>query len=225
VPEKLDIKRDVFHQLGEYSEPTAVLASSSSAIAASEFATATSASDRVLIGHPGNPPYLIPVIEVVPSPLTASEVVDRATEIYRAAGLKPVHVRKELEGFIFNRLQGAVLREAYCLVRDGIASVDDIDEVMRSGLGRRWTFIGPFETSDLNTRGGLESHAEKMGPAYERMGAERGQHDPWTHDLVADVVGQRRHILPLEDWDARVRWRDEQLMKFLQRFKTELAED
>jgi 3-hydroxyacyl-CoA dehydrogenase len=134
-------------------------------------------------------------------------------------------VRKELEGFIFNRLQGAVLREAYCLVRDGIASVDDIDEVMRSGLGRRWTFIGPFETSDLNTRGGLESHAEKMGPAYERMGAERGQHDPWTPDLVADVVGQRRHILPLDDWDARVRWRDEQLMKFLQRFKVELAED
>jgi 3-hydroxyacyl-CoA dehydrogenase len=225
VPEKLDVKRDVFHQLGAHSEPTAVLASSSSAIAASEFATATPASDRVLIGHPGNPPYLIPVIEVVPSPLTASDVVDRATEIYRAAGLKPVHVRKELEGFIFNRLQGAVLREAYCLVRDGIASVDDIDEVMRSGLGRRWTFIGPFETSDLNTRGGLESHAEKMGPAYERMGAERGQHDPWTPDLVADVVGQRRHILPLDDWDARVRWRDEQLMKFLQRFKVELADD
>jgi 3-hydroxyacyl-CoA dehydrogenase len=225
VPEKLDIKRDVFHQLGAHSEPTAVLASSSSAIAASEFASATPASDRVLIGHPGNPPYLIPVIEVVPSPLTASDVVDRATEIYRAAGLKPVHVRKELEGFIFNRLQGAVLREAYCLVRDGVASVDDIDEVMRSGLGRRWTFIGPFETSDLNTRGGLESHAEKMGPAYERMGAERGQHDPWTPDLVADVVGQRRSILPLDDWDARVRWRDEQLMKFLRRFKAELAEE
>jgi hypothetical protein len=64
-----------------------------------------------------------------------------------------------------------------------------------------------------------------MGPAYERMGAERGQHDPWTPDLVADVVEQRRHILPLDGWDARVRWRDEQLMKFLQRFKVELAED
>ena len=225
VPEKLEIKREVFQQLGAYSEPTAVLASSSSAIAASEFATATPARDRVLIGHPGNPPYLIPVIEVVPSPLTSSEAVERAEEIYRAAGLKPVRVLKELEGFIFNRLQGAVLREAYCLVRDGVATVDDIDEVMRSGLGRRWTFIGPFETSDLNTRGGLESHAEKMGPAYERMGAERGQHDPWTPEMVADVVAQRRGILPLEDWDDRVRWRDEQLMKFLQRFKAELAED
>jgi 3-hydroxyacyl-CoA dehydrogenase len=110
-------------------------------------------------------------------------------------------------------------------VRDGVATEDDIDEVMRSGLGRRWTFIGPFETSDLNTRGGLESHAEKMGPAYERMGAERGQHDPWTPEMVADVVAQRRGILPLDDWDDRVRWRDEQLMKFLQRFKVELAED
>jgi 3-hydroxyacyl-CoA dehydrogenase len=224
VPEKLDIKREVFQQLGAHSEPHAVLASSSSAIASSQFATTTPARDRVLIGHPGNPPYLIPVIEVVPSEFTSSDTVTRAEQIYREAGLKPVLVRKEIEGFIFNRLQGAVLREAYCLVRDGVASVDDIDEVMRSGLGRRWTFIAPFETSDLNTRGGTESHAEKMGPAYERMGAERGQHDPWTPELVADVVKQRRALLPLDEWDDRVRWRDEQLMKFLQRFKAELAD-
>ncbi|CAB4904491.1 MAG: 3-hydroxyacyl-CoA dehydrogenase [Actinobacteria bacterium] len=223
VPEKLDIKREVFQQLGAYSEPHAVLASSSSAIASSEFATSTPARDRVLIGHPGNPPYLIPVIEIVPSEYTSVETVSQAEATYRAAGLKPVMVRKEIEGFIFNRLQGAVLREAYCLVRDGVASVDDIDEVMRSGLGRRWTFIGPFETSDLNTRGGIESHAEKMGPAYERMGAERGQHDPWTPELVAQVVAQRREILPLDEWDDRVRWRDEQLMKFLSRFGAELA--
>jgi 3-hydroxyacyl-CoA dehydrogenase len=97
-------------------------------------------------------------------------------------------VRREVEGFLFNRLQGALLREAYCLVRDGVASVDDVDEVVRSGLGRRWALIGPFETSDLNTRGGIESHAAKMGPAYERMGAERGQHDPWTPELVAEVT-------------------------------------
>ena len=118
-----------------------------------------------------------------------------------------------MEGFIFNRLQGALLREAYCLVRDGVASVDDVDEVVRSGLGRRWSIIGPFETADLNTRGGLESHAAKMGPAYERMGAERGQHDPWTPDLVAAATAQRRKLLELADWDDRVRWRDRQLMR------------
>lgn len=73
--------------------------------------------------------------------------------------------------------------------------------------------MGPFETSDLNTRGGLASHAEKMGPAYERMGAERGQHDPWTPGLVAEATAQRRKLLDLDDWDARVLWRDEQLLR------------
>ena len=214
VPEELTIKREIFQQIGAYSEPQAVLASSSSAIVSSAFATATPARERVLIGHPGNPPYLIPVIEIVPSSFTADETVIRAKEIYRAAGLKPVIVNKEIEGFLFNRLQGAVLREAYCLVRDGVASVDDIDEVVRSGLGRRWSFIGPFETADLNTRGGVQSHAEKMGPSYERMGALRGQHDPWTPDLVAEVTRQRREKLSLEDWEQRVQWRDEQLLKF-----------
>jgi 3-hydroxyacyl-CoA dehydrogenase len=122
-------------------------------------------------------------------------------------------VRREVEGFIFHRLQGAVLREAYCLVRDGVASVDDIDTVMRDGLGRRWSFIGPFETVDLNTRGGISSHALKMGPAYERMGAERGQHDPWLPPLVEEVAAQRRELLPLDQWESRVRWRDRMLMK------------
>jgi len=149
----------------------------------------------------------------VPSGYTSQEYVDKAVAIYREAGLKPVVVRKEIEGFLFNRLQGALLREAYCLVRDGVATVDEVDEVVRSGLGRRWSFIGPFETADLNTRGGIESHAQKMGPAYARMGAARSQDDPWTDELVAQVTEQRRGMLPLDEWDERVRWRDAQLMK------------
>ena len=103
-----------------------------------------------------------------------------------------VRVAREVEGFVFNRLQGAVLREAYCLVRDGVATVADIDRLMRDGLGLRWAAIGPFETVDLNTRGGIAAHAERMGPAYARMGAERGQDDPWTPELVAEVAEQRR---------------------------------
>lgn len=213
APEQLPIKRDLFRMIGSYSPAHAVLASSSSAIPASDFADVTPARDRVLIAHPGNPPYLIPVIELVGGRATSEATMERADELYRRAGLRPVRVRTEIDGFIFNRLQGAVLREAYCLVRDGVASADDIDEVMRSGLGRRWSFIGPFETVDLNTRGGIASHALKMGPAYERMGAQRGQHDPWTDELVAEVAGQRRDLLALEDWEARVRWRDEMLME------------
>jgi 3-hydroxyacyl-CoA dehydrogenase len=135
--------------------------------------------------------------------------------------MQPIVVRKEIEGFVFNRLQGALLREAYCLVRDGVASVEEVDRVVRNGLGPRWSIIGPFETADLNTRGGIASHAEKMGPAYARMGAERGQHDPWTPDLVAEVTAARRALLPLEEWEERVAWRDRKLMTLMRHRKSE----
>jgi 3-hydroxyacyl-CoA dehydrogenase len=215
APERVDLKRELLQHAAARTSPDVPLASSSSAIVASRLADGLDVvvAERILVGHPGNPPYLLPVVEVVPSPSTADVITRRATNVYRAAGLRPVLVRREVEGFLFNRLQGALLREAYCLVRDGVASVDDIDEVVRNGLGRRWSVIGPFETADLNTRGGIESHAAKMGPAYERMGAERGQHDPWTPELVADVTAQRRALLDLDDWDERVRWRDRQLIR------------
>ncbi|MCU1524806.1 MAG: 3-hydroxyacyl-CoA dehydrogenase [Microbacteriaceae bacterium] len=215
APENLELKRDLFARIEAAAAADTILASSSSALPASQFGANLASRDRVLVGHPGNPPYLLPVIEVVPSPETSTSAVETAERLYRAAGLRPVRVRREIEGFVFNRLQGAVLREAYCLVRDGVATVEDIDAIVRDGLGRRWSIIGPFETSDLNTRGGIESHAHKMGPSYERMGAERGQHDPWTPELVAEVTRQRRGALPLDEWEERVRWRDEQLMRLV----------
>lgn len=213
VPERLEIKQELFSELARLTGPECILASSSSAIPSSQSAHGSEAAHRSLVAHPGNPPLLIPVIELVPSPQTDPDVLDRVQELYSRAGLSPILVQKEVEGFVFNRLQGAVLREAYALVRDGVATVEDIDTVMRDGLGRRWAFMGPFETVDLNTRGGIASHAQKMGPAYERMGAERGQHDPWTPELVAEVTRQRREVLPLGQWEQRVAWRDEQLLR------------
>jgi L-gulonate 3-dehydrogenase len=181
----------------------------------SSFADALPGRARCLVAYPGNPPYLIPVIEIVPAPFTDDATITRATALYEAVGMSAVRVTGVIEGFIFNRLQGAALREAYCLVRDGVASVADIDRVMRDGVGLRWSVTGPFETVDLNTRGGIASHAQKMGPAYERMGASRGQHDPWTPDLVARVAGERLAALPLDEWDARVQWRDRRLMALI----------
>jgi 3-hydroxyacyl-CoA dehydrogenase len=215
APESLDVKRALYGDLGELTGQDTVLASSSSAITAARIGAGLPAADRVLVGHPGNPPYLLPVVEVVPGPVTRPEIVESAMTAYADAGLHPVRLGREVEGFVFNRLQGAVLREAYCLVRDGVASVADIDAVMRLGLGRRWGVVGPFETVDLNTRGGIGAHAARMGPAYARMGAERGQDDPWTDELVDEVVRQRRALMPLEEWDDRVLWRDERLMDLL----------
>ncbi|MEV0068589.1 3-hydroxyacyl-CoA dehydrogenase [Amycolatopsis sp. NPDC050768] len=209
--EDVVVKRALFAELAARAGPDTVLASSSSALVPSSFGTGL--GGRVLGAHPGNPPYLLPVVELVPASDTRADILARARAVYERAGMRPVLVRKEVEGFVFNRLQGALLREAYCLLRDGVADVEDIDEVVRSGLGPRWSVIGPFETVDLNTRGGIAAHAARMGPAYARMGAERGQDDPWTDELVALASEQRRALVPLDEWDARVSWRDERLMR------------
>ncbi len=212
APEDLDLKNSLFADLIELTPDDVILATSSSTLCVSRFVPAPQDRKRCLVVHPGNPPTLLPVAEVVPAPETDEAVSARAMSFLRKVGMKPVLVRAEVEGFVYNRLQGAVLREAYCLVRDGVVDPDDIDMVMREGLGLRWSVIGPFETVDLNTRGGIAAHAERLGPAYERMGAERGQHDPWTPDMVEKVSGARRGQLPMEDWHERRGWRDRMLM-------------
>lgn len=215
VLEKPDLKRAVFAELDRVAPPDAVLASSSSSIPASVFADGLAGRARCLVAHPGNPPYLVPVVEIVPAPFTDPAIADRTADLFARCGMTPVRVAREVEGFVFNRLQGALLREAYCLVRDGVMGVADIDALVRDGLGLRWSVIGPFETADLNTRGGIRAHAARMGPAYARMGAERGQNDPWSEDLVARVEAERRAALPIERWEDGVRARDVGLMRAL----------
>ena len=140
------------------------------------------------------------MIEVVPSPVTRPAIVDAAS-LYREAGLDPVLVRREVRASSSTACRGGagglLPRARRGGQRRGRRHGDG------QGLGRRWAFIGPFETADLNTRGGIASHAEKMGPAYARMGAERSQHDPWTPELVAEVAAQRRRLLPEEVAGAR----------------------
>lgn len=212
VPERLDLKTDLFRDLDARAPPDAVLASSTSSFPASEFAAGLPGQHRCLVAHPANPPYLLPIVEIVPAPFTAPEAVARTRALMARVGQTPVALRREVNGFIYNRLQGAVLREAYWLLEQDIADVAAIDAVMTSGLGLRWSVIGPFETADLNYRGGLAEHARRMGERYRQMGAERGQPDPWDPALVARAAAERRALLPLERWEERVAWRDARLM-------------
>lgn len=221
APEVLALKQELFAALDRLAPPHAVLASASSFIAASAFASGLAGRHRILVTHPGNPPFLIRVVEIVPAPFTDPASVQAATALLQSCGMEPVVVHKEVEGFVFNRLQGALLREAYCLVRDGVVAVEDVDRIVRDGLGLRWSVVGPFETADLNTQGGIAAHATKMGPSYTRMGAERGQHDPWTPDLVAKVTAERRAQLPLERWAERVAWRDRRMMSLVRHRRSE----
>lgn len=208
VVEDLAVKRSLFAELDRMSPTDAVLASSTSMIVCSRWAAELPGRGRCLVVHPANPPYLLPVAEIVPAPFTSAGTVARAHDVLDAAGMLPVVVHGEPEGFAVNRLQGALLREAYCLVRDGVVSAADVDRIVSAGLGRRWAVLGPFAVAQLNTRGGIRRHAAVMGPAYERMGAERGQSDPWTPELVEIVAADVDARLPLASWDEQVLRRD-----------------
>ena len=218
-PEKLELKRELFAKLAALANPDVILASSSSALRTSEFASDIASNARCLVVHPGNPPYLISVAEVVPADFTSNESVDVCKKLLTKVGIIPIQVNNEPQGFVFNRLQGAILREAYCLVRDGVISPTDLDLIVTEGLGKRWSIVGPFATSALNVRGGIKAHVARMGKSYFEMGKERGQNDPWDQELVDRVAADIENRLPDAQWEKNTEKRDLALMKLSKLFK------
>lgn len=214
-PERLDLKRDLFAQLDAAAEPDAIIGSSTSSIPASEFTEGLPGCQRCLVAHPVNPPYLIPVVELCPAPWTSEAAMQAARDIMLDIGQKPVTMRREIEGFILNRLQGALLHEAFRLAAAGIASAEDIDTTVKDGLGLRWSFMGPFETIDLNAPGGIADYCARYGGLYQSIGATQGQAVPWEGALVEALAAERRDLLPADDLTARRYWRDEQLMRLM----------
>lgn len=211
-PERVEVKREIFARLDGAAAADAVLASSSSGIAASAFTEGLRGRGRCLVAHPVNPPYLLPLVELVPAPWTDTAVVDRAEALLRAAGQVPIRVRNEVGGFVLNRLQGALLNEAFRLVEDGCVSAEDLDKTVAHGLGPRWSFMGPFETIDLNAPGGLRDYAERYGPMYRRLAQEQADPRPWAPALVETLERERRARLPRERLESRQAWRDRRLM-------------
>jgi len=206
-PEDLAAKQAIFTGLLSGAGPDTVLATASSAIAMSRIVPDPGAQARCLVAHPVNPPAVLRVIELCPAPGTLPATMDRAAALFGGAGFAAVRLTREIEGFVLNRLQGAVLREAYRLVDDGITDVAGIEAVMRLGLGPRWALSGPFETAELNTPGGIRAHAARMGPAYARMGAERGETVDWHAGLIDRVEAERRAHIPADRLPARAAWR------------------
>ncbi len=215
VPEDVAIKIDVFAQFEAAAPPSAVLASSTSAILPSLFTEALATRERCLVAHPINPPHLIPAVEVVPAPWTASETVARTVDLLKAAGHAPVVMQRELDGFIVNRLQGALLEEAFRLVADGAASVDAVDVAIRDGLALRWSFMGPFETIDLNAPGGVADYVARYQKTYENLFHQMQRRVDWAGPVLGDVEAQRRARVPEADLADRQRWRDRRLMALL----------
>ncbi|NEX46684.1 3-hydroxyacyl-CoA dehydrogenase NAD-binding domain-containing protein [Pseudotabrizicola algicola] len=206
-PESLAIKQAIFADLLARCHADTVLVTASSAIQMSHIVPAAEDQRRCLVAHPVNPPAVLRLIELCPAPGTQAEAVERAADLFGAAGFEPVRMRREIEGFVLNRLQGAVLREAYRLVDEGVTDVAGIEAVMRLGLGPRWALSGPFETAELNTPGGIRAHAARMGPAYARMGAARGEQVDWHAGLIDKVEAERRKAIAAERLPLRAAWR------------------
>ncbi|QKH37393.1 3-hydroxyacyl-CoA dehydrogenase [Achromobacter pestifer] len=214
-PENVEIKRALFAELDAAAEPDAIIGSSTSSIPASEFTGHLAGRHRCLVAHPVNPPYLIPVVELCPAPWTSPQAVEFARAVMAGIGQKPVLVRREIEGFILNRLQGALLHEAFRLASAGIASAEDIDTTVKDGLGLRWSFMGPFETIDLNAPGGIADYCARYGGLYQSIGATQGEPAAWDGALVDALAEERRGLLPREDLAKRRFWRDEKLMRLM----------
>ena len=212
TPEDVEVKRKVFARLDEAAAPDAVLASSTSAILPSAFTERLKGRARCLVVHPINPPYLIPAAEVVPAPWTDPAVVERAADFLREAGHAPIVMRREIDGFVMNRLQGALLEEAFRLVAQGYASVEDVDVGIRDGLALRWSFMGPFETIDLNAPGGVRDYANRYQAIYSGIFPSTQWRADWSGTVMDAVEADRRKRLSADKLVERQAWRDRRLM-------------
>jgi 3-hydroxyacyl-CoA dehydrogenase len=220
-PERLDIKRDLYRRMDEAARPDVVIATSSSGILISEVQTACALHpDRVLVGHPFNPPHLIPLVEVVGGKATSAAAIETAMAFYDAVGKKPIHLKKEVRGHVANRLQAALWREAFSLVHEGVASVADIDTAIAHGPGLRWALLGPFLNLHLSGgAGGLQHVLDHLGPPIESWWADM---KPVSIDktLIAEIVAGGDAELEGRSLEAMVRDRDRVLLE-LMRIKAE----
>jgi L-gulonate 3-dehydrogenase len=212
APEDVEAKRKIFARLDRAAETETVLASSTSAILPSLFTEALKGRARCLVAHPINPPYLIPAVEVVPSRWTDASVVERTTALFRAAGHMPIAMTREIDGFVVNRLQGALLEEAFRLVAEGLATTEDVDVALRDGLALRWSFMGPFETIELNAPGGVRDYAERYQHIYARIFPSMQWRADWSGPMMDRIERERRARLPAARLGERAAWRDRRLM-------------
>ncbi|MEH6772510.1 MAG: 3-hydroxyacyl-CoA dehydrogenase, partial [Cereibacter changlensis] len=212
APERLELKRALFQDLDAAAPAEAVIASSTSALLPSAFTEHLEGRARCIVAHPVNPPHLIPLVELVPAPWTSEEALTRTEALMRSVGQSPVRLEAEIDGFLLNRLQAAVLDEAFRLVDGGFASAEAVDACMRDGLALRWVFMGPFETIDLNAPEGVRDYVGRYRAMFRTLtGSMRSEID-WSGPVLDRIEADRRNRLPLAGLEERQMWRDRQLM-------------
>ena len=223
APEILSVKQELFAKLDNLAPEEVVIGSSSSAMPISSITQNLKGQHRCIITHPANPPHLIPCVEICPGENTSNRTIEKTKEIFTTSGASIVNVKKEIDGFILNRLQGALLNEAMRLYSDGYASSDEIDATIRDGLGLRWAFMGPFETIDLNAPGGIKDYISRYGPIFVEMAKNQTKIPDWSEEAGKKLELERRKILGHEELEDRAKKRN-QLLKTLRKVKIDNGE-
>jgi carnitine 3-dehydrogenase len=174
-PERVDVKRDLLAKISAAVPSDSLIATSSSGILISDIQDAAVYPERVVLGHPFNPPHLMPLVEVVGGRLTSEDAIKKALAFYGAIGKKPIHIRREVKGHVANRPQAALWREAFYLVEQGLASVEDVDTAIAHGPGLRWALLGPFLNMHLSGGvGGIAHVLEHLGQPMESWWRDLG---------------------------------------------------
>lgn len=210
--ENLEVKREIFSRIEAAAPTTAIIASSTSGIVPSAFTWHLKHPERCIVVHPLNPPYLVPAVDVLPSPKTSMEVVQRTADFMRECGQQPILMETEDRGFITIRLQTMMYHECWRLVDEGLADPESIDIAVREGLGLRWSFIGPFETADLNAPGGIRDFVGRFGDDLNAIHPRVTEPARWEGALLDQVEAARREKLPMAEHKARQLWRDRRLI-------------
>jgi L-gulonate 3-dehydrogenase len=210
-PELVNTKRAIFAELDRLCPEHGILASSTSAIVASRFTEELPGRARCLVAHPVNPPHLLPLVELCGAPWTSPETIERARRIYESIEQVPITVNREVEGFVLNRLQGALLAEAFRLAGEGVVSPQDLDRTLKDGLGLRWSFIGPFETIELNAPGGIADYCKRYTGFYRSLSADPAKPDVWDEDNVSRVLTAWGETPSADALAQRSAWRDKRL--------------
>jgi 3-hydroxyacyl-CoA dehydrogenase len=210
-PEIVETKRGIFAELDRLCPGHAILASSTSAIVASRFTEKLPGRARCLVAHPVNPPHLVPLVELCGAPWTSPETIEKARGFYESVEQVPITVNREVEGFVLNRLQGALLAEAFRLVGEGVVSPQDLDKSLKDGLGLRWSFIGPFETIELNAPGGIADYCNRYTGFYRSLSKDPPKPDVWDADNVSRILEAWGGAPSTETLAHRSAWRDKRL--------------
>jgi len=217
VPELKDLKRSVFEQLDKIfstqENKTVVVGSSTSNIPGSDFTKDLKHNSQYLVAHPVNPPFAIPLVELVPTPWTSPDALKFTRDLLKKVGQAPITLNKEIEGFVLNRLQYALLGEAFRLVEDGVCSPEDVDTAVCKGLGLRWSFMGPFETIDLNAPEGVQDYHKRYTPGILSVLKTEDNKRVWSDATVKTIDEARRAVLPKEKLKERTAWRNNRLIQ------------